>query len=177
MNETKAGWKQKILAEAIEYWTLVVYLSCFFGAFLWYRRLILATYHISYAHYGVAVLKALVLAKVVLIAEALHLGQRFEDKPLIVPTLYKTVLFSLCVGVFTLLEPTLRGLLRGEGLTGGLEEFVGGGKYEFLALCLIAFIAFIPFFGFKELERVLGRGPLRTQFFRGRAATTSSLLT
>jgi len=39
------------------------------------------------------VLEALVLAKVILIGDVLRLGRRFEDKPLIVPTLYKTVVF------------------------------------------------------------------------------------
>src|SRR5262245_25926636 len=128
MNETKTGWKQKILAGAIEYWTLVVYLSCFFGAFLWYRRLILAEYHISYAHYGLAVLKALVLAKVILIADVFHLGQRFESKPLIVSSLYKTIVFTLWVGVVSVLESAIRGWLDAEGVAGGLEKLIGKGK-------------------------------------------------
>ena len=171
MSQITPSRKQKIVSEAMEYWVLFVYLACFFGAFTWYRRLILATYDIGYAHYGVAVLKALILAKVVLIGEVLHLGQRFEDRRLIVPTLYKTLVFSLWVGAFEILEPTIRGLLHGEGLTAGLAELIGKGRYELLAVCLVAFIAFIPFFAFKELERVLGKGPLRTQFFRGRSAS------
>jgi len=44
-----------------------------------------------------------------------------------------------------------------------------------LARCLITFVAFIPFFAFKELGRVLGEDKIRTLFFRGRAATTSEL--
>jgi len=175
MNEAKAGWKHKFVAEATEYWILVCYLACFFGAFLWYRRLILAEYHISYAHYGLAVLKALVLAKVILIADILHLGRRFENKPLIVSTLYKTMIFTLWVGVASVLESTIRGLLDAEGLAGGFEELIGKGKHEFLAVCLIAFLAFIPFFALKELERVLGRDLIRMQFFRRRAAMTSGL--
>jgi len=171
MSQTTANRKQKIVSEAIEYWILFVYLACFFGAFTWYGRLILATYDIGYAHYGVAVFKALVLAKVILIGEALHLGRRFEDRPLIVPTLYKTLVFSLWVGAFSILEPTFRGVLHAEGLAAGLRELTGKSKYELLAVCLVAFFAFIPLFAFKELERVLGKGPLRVQFFRGRVAS------
>src|SRR5262245_34380390 len=48
-------------------------------------------------------------------------------------------------------------------------------KYELLARCLITFVAFIPFFAFKELERILGEDKMRTLFFRGRAATASDL--
>src|SRR5215470_7101227 len=105
-DETRAGWKQKIISEVIEYWILVAYLSCFFGLFTWYRRLILAEYQISYMHYGVSVLAALVLAKVILIGDALRFGQRLEDEPLIVLTLYKAALFTLWVGVFNVLEHT-----------------------------------------------------------------------
>jgi len=46
----------------------------------------LAEYQIAYLHYGVSVVEALVLAKVILIGEALRLGRGLEDKPLIVPT-------------------------------------------------------------------------------------------
>jgi hypothetical protein len=159
----------------VEYWMLVVYLSGFFGAFAWHRRLILAAYDISYAHYGIAVLEALILAKVILVGDALRLGRRLEDKPLIVPTLYSAVVFSLWVGVFIVLEHTIEGVLRGQGWAGGVGELLSKGKYILLARCLIVFVAFIPFFAFRELERVLGRGHVLTPFFRERAVTTADL--
>ena len=174
-DETRAGWKQKIISEVIEYWILVAYLSCFFGLFTWYRRLILAEYQISYMHYGVSVLAALVLAKVILIGDMVRLGRRFDEKPLLVPTLYKAVVFSLWVAVFSVLEHTIGGVLGGHGLAGGVAELMQKGKYELLARCLITFVAFIPFFAFKELGRVLGEDNMRTLFFRGRTATASDL--
>ena len=178
MNDTNkaiAGWKQKLVTEMIEYWIVVVYLACFFGLFTWYRRFILAEYQISYVNYGVSLIEALVLAKVILIGDVLRLGRGLDDKPLIVPTLYKAVVFSLWVGLFSVLEHTIGGLLRGHGLAGGVEELMRTGKYELLARCLITFVAFVPFFAFKELGRVLGEDNMRTLFFRGRAATTSEL--
>jgi hypothetical protein len=47
------------------------------------------------------------------------------------------------------------------------------GKDELLARCMIMFVAFIPFFAFEELERVLGEGKLSKLFFRRRSATES----
>ena len=174
-NKAQVGWKQKLVSELIDYWIVVVYLACFFGVFTWQRRFILAEYQISYGHYWVSVLEALVLAKVILIGDMVRLGRRFDDKPLMVPTLYKAVVFSLWVGVFSVLEHTIGGLLRGQGLAGGVAELMQKSKYELLARCLITFVAFIPFFAFKELGRVLGEDKMRTLFFRGRAATTSDL--
>jgi len=104
-----------------------------------------------------------------------RLGRRFDEKPLLVPTLYKAVVFSLWVAVFSVLEHTIGGVLGGHGLAGGVAELMQKGKYELLARCLITFVAFIPFFAFKELGRVLGEDNMRTLFFRGRTATASDL--
>lgn len=174
VKTTNTGWKQKATHELIDYWVNVVYLACFFGAFIWYRRFILAEYQISYLHYGVGLIEALVLAKVILIGDFMHLGRGLEEKPLILPTLYKTVVFTLFVGGFGLLEHTIHGLLHGKGLAGGLEELRSGGKYELFAKCLVVFFSFIPFFAFKELGRLLGEHKILSLFFRRRPKTGPS---
>ena len=38
------------------------------------------------------------------------------------------------------------------------EHLLSEGTHEFYAKCLVVFVAFIPFFAFKELGRVLGKG-------------------
>jgi len=172
-TETKAGWKQKVIAEFIEYWIIVAYLFWFFAVFMWYRRLVLAQYHISYAHYSFALVEALVLAKLILIGDAMRLGRRLDHKPLIVPALWKAVVFSLWVAVFSVLEHTIEGLFRHQGFAGGFEELMSTGKYELLARCLVMFSVFIPFFACKELDRVLGEGQFLALFFRGRDAPGS----
>lgn len=165
----KTGWKQKFIHEFIAYWVNVLYLSIVFGLFAWYRRLILAGYRIEYLNYGVAIIEALVLAKVILIAEVLGLSRNlFENKPLIYPTLYKSLVFTMFVGLFTIAEATVRGSLHGKGLRGWLIEVQGAGKYEFLAHALMVFFMFIPFFAFKELAKILGRGKIGRLFFRDR---------
>ena len=84
---TSSPWKQKLVTELIDSWIVVVYLASFFGLFTWYRRFILAEYHISSVHYGVSLMEALVLAKGILIGDVLRLGRGLDDKPLMVPTL------------------------------------------------------------------------------------------
>jgi hypothetical protein len=174
-NKKKADLKQKFVRELINYWITFLYLAFFFGAFAWYRRLILAEYGISYLHYGTALVEALILAKVILIGDALHLGRKLEEKPLIIPTLYKTVVFCVFVGIFGVLEHTIEGLIHGKGLAAGFKEVLSEGQYQLLARCLVTFFAFIPFFAFKELGRVLGEGKIHKLFFRKRAATESEI--
>jgi len=50
-------------------------------------------------NYGFAVIEALVLAKVIMIGEVARLGRGLERKPLIYPTLYKTVVFHSLLSV------------------------------------------------------------------------------
>ena len=107
----------------------------------------------------------MVLAKVILIGNALGLSRGLENKPLILPTLYKSVVFSLFVGVFAVLEHLVGGLLHGKGLAGGFQELRSTGQDELLARCLVTFFAFIPFFAFQELGQVLGEGKLGGLFF------------
>jgi hypothetical protein len=163
----KTAWKQRLFREFVRYWINFVYLAAVFGLFAWYRRLILAEYDIRYLKYGVAILEALVLAKVILLGDMLGLGREFKNKPLIYPTLYNAIVFSLFVGVFAIIEHTIGGLLHGKGAMAGLAELRAEGWYELLARCLITFVMFIPFFAFKELANVLHEeNSLGKLFFR-----------
>jgi hypothetical protein len=167
-DKKKKDWKKILIHELVEYWINVAYLALVFAAFTQYRRLVLAAYDITYTNYWVALIEALILAKVIMIGDVVRLGRGLEQKPLIYPTLYKTAVFTLFVGIFTVIEHMIRGLLKGTGLTGGLVEFLGKGPDELLANSLVVFVAFIPFFGVKELGRVLGQDKIRALFFRGR---------
>jgi hypothetical protein len=169
VNEKKNGLKQRILHELIKYWLIVLCMAIFFGAFSSYRRLLLAHYGISYEDYGISVIRALVLAKVVLVAETFRLGRGYEEKPLVVPTLYKTFLFTLCVAVYDIAEGLVRGLIGGLGPMGALDEVTSRFNYELLSRALVIFLAFIPLFAVRELRRVLGEG-VTDIFFRRRQA-------
>lgn len=163
---TKSGsWKRTIVDEMVEYYFNFVYLAFFLVAFAWYRRLILAEYDILYSSYWMPLIEAAVLAKVIMVGELMPVWRGLESKPLLLPTLVRTVLFSLWVGLFSILEHTVRGVLGGKGLMAGLAELASKGRYELLAECIVIFCAFVPFFAFKELEGVLGKDKLRGLFW------------
>ena len=151
MHSRSGGWKHALVHELIEYWINFAYLTVFLAAFVWYRRL---------------TIEAAVLAKVIMVGDILRLGRGLERKPLILPTLYNTVVFSIWVGLFSLLEATVRGLWHKQGLTSGFEEIASKGWYEVLAWAIVLFVAFVPFFALRELDRVLGEGRLRALFWR-----------
>jgi hypothetical protein len=144
--------------------------------FAWYRRLVLAEYQITYLNYGISLIEALVLAKVILLGDLLHLGRRFQEKPLIIPTLYKTAVFSIFVLAFALLEHICEGFLHGRSIAAEIHLVMSQGKDELLARCLVMFSAFVPFFAFQEIGRALGEGRVFSLFFKADQTSCSDFL-
>ncbi len=142
MHKQRMGWRQKIFHEIKEYWLITLYMAILFSVFTIYRRLILKHYIISYEEYGFGVIKAMILAKVVLVAEKLRLGRGFEDKPLIIPTFYKSLLFTICVALFGIVESMISSFVHGKGLTGAIDELMSQYTYEWLGNALVVFFTF-----------------------------------
>ncbi len=169
----KRSWKDMLLHEMAEYWLNFIYLALVFAAFTWYRRFVLAAYDITYTNYWVAVIEALILAKVIMIGAVFRLGRALERRPLIYSTLYKAVVFTLFVIAFTVAEHAVKGLLSGKGLTGGVVELYRERFHELLAGSVVIFVALIPYFALRELSEVMGGEKIRALFFRSRAADSS----
>jgi hypothetical protein len=144
MNEKKTGLKAKLWEEAKTLLVVWLYLAVLLGSITTYRRLVLAEYQISYFRYGYSLFEALLLAKVILIGRLLRLGERFRNRPLIIPTLYKTVIFSLFVFTFSILEHLILGLWHGKGPAKVFEELINQGVWESLAHAVVLFIALEP---------------------------------
>jgi len=106
-----------------------------------------------------------------------HFSRRFEDKPLIVPVLYKSLLFGVLVLLFGAVEHLVEGWLHDQGLLGGLRELSDLGAYELGARVLILIVAFVPFFAFWELGRVLGAHKLSALFFSGKTSGSPDAVT
>jgi hypothetical protein len=161
----KTGLKERALEELKLFWLIALYLWLFLGAFATYRRLILAETGTTYLHFGVALVESLIIAKVILVGRMFGFSRRFEDKPLVVPVLYKAVLFGLLVVIFGAIEHLVEGLAHGQGMAAVAGDLARLGPYELSARALTIMVAFIPFFAFWELGRVLGPRRLTALFF------------
>jgi hypothetical protein len=164
-HQAKGGLKERVVEEFQVFWVLALYLYLFLGSFVLYRRLVSAETGTSYLHYGIALIEALVVAKVILVGRMFGLGRRFENRPLFVPVIYKTILFAILVAVFTVLEHMIEGWIRGKGLVGGIREIRNLGFDELAARMLTLVVAFVPIFAVGELGRVIGPGKLAAMFF------------
>lgn len=163
--------KEKAVEEFKLYWMVFLFLALMFGAFTTYRRLILGDMGVSYGHYGAGIIEALVIAKVILIGDAMKLGRGMEKYPLIYSVLVKSVLFSLFVGLFNICEHAIESLWHGQSWSAILAHpFEAKTPDEFLARSIVLFVTFIPFFALWETGRVLGHGKLAALFLHRRTA-------
>ncbi len=159
--------KRKLSHEFRAYLFNTGFLLVFLLSFTTYRRLVLAEFHVGAVEYSFAVIESLILGKVVLIGEALKVGTRFEDAPLIVSTIWKTLLFSILVVAFSTLEHVVRSYVHHRPLAEELS-FAGPAGLEKLARIQLMLVCFLPFFAFQEIGRVFGVQQLLDLFFHRR---------
>ncbi|MFO0913038.1 MAG: hypothetical protein U0795_08775 [Pirellulales bacterium] len=150
------------------------YLAALLGAVTLYRRLVLETYQIQYLHYGYNFVEAFVLAKVIVLGGVFGLGERFRDRPLIVPTVYKTICFSLLILGFSVMEHILLGWAHGKTTRASWDTMLDQGVWEILARTLVILMGLLPMFAVWETGRLLGKDRLYSLFFREARAQRSS---
>jgi hypothetical protein len=167
------GLKHKATHELRKLVAIALYLFGFFCGFKLYTRLILAEYHINYFEYGLTLLKSLALAKIILTGEALRLGERRTQHRLIVLMVYYAVVFSAFALVLEILEHIVLGWFHGKDPAAALEEMRDKGWPHLLAMAMVVFFAFLPFFAFRETGRAIGEGKLHDLFFKRRTQATS----
>ena len=168
MGARSESLKKNAYEELKKYFRIVLYLWLVFGLLLLYKSVILNEEHISYLAHGIALINALVLGKFVLIAQALHLGDRAQGSPLIYATLLKSALFSIVLAGCKILEDAAVGFYHGRSLSESIADLGGGTLKGILTLTVLLFVMLIPFFGFGELQQVLGEGKLSRLFFHSR---------
>ena len=151
-----------------------MFLAPLFCAFATYRMEILGEFGGKYFAYGAALVNALLLSKIILIGQYLKLGKRYECKPLLYSTFYKSFVFTVLVALFHVLETTVKGLLHGDGMAGAIAELRDLGIGEVLARSLIMFCALIPFFALRETARAVGERRLEDLFLRSRASAQNA---
>ena len=156
---------KKKVREGIEsYLIITAYLWVALGSFTIYRRLVLAETGISYLHYGIALVEAMIIAKVVLIGRVFGYGRRFEDAPLTWPVLYKAVMFALLVLGFAVVEHIVSAWYHAKGIQGVFESVAAVKLSEVGARVLLLTVTLVPFFAFWEVARVLGPDRMRALF-------------
>ena len=159
-NHTKGAGKQTLKSRAWDetktFFLMFIYLAVIFGMFTLYKSVVLEQQGLDFKFHGFAIINAFVMAKVMLVAEGLRLGRRFEAVAPYVSILIKAVLFALTFLCFHILEHVAVGIWNGKAAWDSVPQFGAGGLKGDAIIAFVLALALLPYFAFKELERLTG---------------------
>jgi hypothetical protein len=157
--------REKGVTEARRLFWIFAYLWVLLGLFALHKSIVLNEPGLFY-HQGFAVINALVLAKIMFVAEALQVADNLKHKPLIYPIVYKSAVFSVILISSHIFEEVLGGMWHGKTVAESMADLGGGGSLEgILVFGVIGFIVLMPFFALREIGRDIGDNKLFEQFF------------
>jgi hypothetical protein len=154
----------KVLDELRQLLQIALYLYVCLIALLLYASSIAGAQHIAYMHVGYAAVKALVLAKFVLLGHWLHLGERHRNRRLIYSALYQALALWALLVVLSLIEQFAEGFFHGHSMASGIAELTGNSVGKILAQSLILFLVLFPYVALRQLGAVMGPGRLKQLF-------------
>jgi hypothetical protein len=164
-TNAKATLSHRAVHELKEFVILTVYLYITLGAVIVMKTAVLHTEGIEFAPWGIAIVKAMLLAKFMLVGRALKIGERNTTSPLIWPTLHRAFAFLVLLIILTIIEEAVVGLFHHQSIAASLGGLVGARLEETLAGYLIMLLVLVPYFAFRVLGEALGEGRLTRMFF------------
>lgn len=125
-------------------------------------NLILADYGAQFTSFMIATVSALVVAKALLIANAMPVIRRYDRAPLIRPILFKTFFYWAAVFIVRLLEHWVRYRFSGDYVFGGFVPHVASAFSwdRFIAVQLWILVLFLIYVTATELNHLFGEGEL-----------------
>lgn len=157
----KATLSRRLQHELTEYLTISAYLYVCFGSLIFYKATILRSDGIEFAAFGIAIVKALVCGKFILLLHALRIGERIGGVGvLIVDILKNSVLFAIFLIALTVIEEMIVGYLHGRTGAEVLSELAGGTLAQAFAVSMLMLLTLIPYFAFRGVADHLGEGVL-----------------
>ncbi|MFM8331415.1 MAG: hypothetical protein ACKN9T_06975 [Candidatus Methylumidiphilus sp.] len=132
------------------------------------QRLILREYGIPLVGFGAAVIGALLVGKVVLIADHLPFVNKFPDKPLLYNTLWKTFIYFLAVMLFRYLEHGIPLLFEHRDFLEANRHLVDKIIWpHFWLIHMWLAVLFFVYCALRELVGVIGRERVIAMFIGG----------
>ena len=158
---------QKVKDEVISMVLLMFYFFIWIGTLVLLKTLILDEYAIEFKGFSLALVGALVLAKVVLVLEHVSLGNWVRSQPALLNAVLRTLLYTFGVFVVLLMEKALEGRHEYGGFISSLLSlFQRAEGYHVWAnvICLSGALLFYNLF--SVLKRNLGEGELRRIYLK-----------
>ena len=166
--QRNAKFRNKAIEELTEFAVLTAYLYVCFAAVIYMKSAVLQAQGMAYVPLGLAIIKAALCAKFMLVGRMFSMGERYKKHPLIVPTLHRSFAFLSLLIVLTFIEEAVVGVIRGRTILDSISGIAGGTFNQIVATILIMFLILIPYFAFRSLGDIVGDTTLVRLFFERR---------
>ena len=150
----------RLMEELVKYGVVSSYLFISFSMLLLYEATITGGAHQAIP-FTMALIKALVLGKFLLIGEAMHTGSRANSRPMLARVAWKTLAFMVVLLLFKALEELIVGFSHDRALAEIINEVLDRSWLENLAPVLIMLLILIPLISVSETYRQLGPAHFR----------------
>lgn len=137
-----------------------VYLWILFALFNLYKASLLQEHGIDYWDQGYAFISAMVFGKVLLIGDALNIGQSLRKHALVWVVLGRSFIFAFLILFFHVLLNVFRAWYDAQPIASSIMKIGGGTWFGFSIYAAIVFFTLIPLAAFRELSIVLGDGAI-----------------
>jgi len=158
--------KERAVSGTKRFIAIFFYLYVVLALFNMHEYVVLQQHNIPFTHFGFALINALVLGKIMLIAEELHLGKHFENYPLMYLIVLNSLLFAAVLMVFHVIEHVAEGLWHGQTIMESLPWVGAGGLLTALVVGAMVTVALMPFFALRAIRQVIGSERMRTVLFQ-----------
>jgi hypothetical protein len=157
---TNRSLKDRARHELRSYVVITVYIWTILSLLRLHETLLADSYHVGLQAHGFAIVTALILGKVVLIAEALRVGERAAEHVPALAILIKSVFFAVAILLFHATEHIVTELWHGAELNSDLLMVDLAQARRSLIMAAIMTIALMPYFLIMEIERRTGEADL-----------------
>jgi len=175
MNTNKTRLAEKAIKEGKRFAVLSIYFWALLMVFEIYKSLVLRAAGSDFGYrFGFPLVKALILAKFLLIAERLHVPKSIREKALVYSILFKAILCSAILVSLDILNEVILRKFHGKSFAQSVPAIIGDNSKGLLLLTIIGFVVLIPLLAFTELGRALGEGELHRILFKHQAGPPNS---
>jgi len=165
-RRARLGLKERVIGGARRLLWVFLYLWALLTLFALHESIVLAKHEVGdrgYRSYGLALVNAWVLAKVMLVSEELDLAGRWlGGAPLIYRILSRAGFLAVALMAAYAVEGVLLGLWQGKAIRESFPRIGGGSIADIVSVGVVLGVALVPFCAFRAIERALGPGVLRS---------------
>jgi cytochrome bd-type quinol oxidase subunit 2 len=160
MPMVERSLRERALSELRKFAILAAYLWVCFGAIVFMRDAIVKFQDVSFLPWGFALIKALIIAKFVMLGEMLQPKEKRSRTGLWVSILRRTFFLLVVLVILTFLEEVVVSLIHGEQLSDAIARAAALDALLLTAKVLLMLLILLPYVGLRALADALGEDRL-----------------